>query len=248
MPRRYWVGTSGWVYDHWRRLFYPPELKHREWFAYYARQFATVEINNTFYRLPKERAWEHWREQAPKGFRYAVKGSRYVTHIKRLRDCDEPVETFVHRARLLGEHLGPLLWQLPPQLKFDPERLESFLLLLPGDVHHVVEFRRRDWFQHETFATLRRHNVAFCAYHMVDEETPLEATSDVAYMRFHGSGELYAGRYTDRQLADWAERLRALPRDVREVYAYFNNDALGYAIDNANTLRSILREAGEDAQ
>lgn len=246
MARCYWVGTSGWVYPHWRDVFYPPELKQRQWFDYYARHFATVEINNTFYRLPRERAWEQWRRQAPAGFRYAVKGSRYITHIKRLRDCDEPVETFVARARLLCERLGPILWQLPPQMKCDPERLESFLLLLPHDVQHVFEFRRKDWLQHETFAALRRHNVGSCAYHMVHQETPLEATSDIAYLRFHGSDELYAGRYKDAQLAAWAKRLRALPDDVREVYVYFNNDAFGYAVDNASTLRSILREADDE--
>ena len=247
MRRRYWIGTSGWVYAHWSGLFYPEELRQRDWFDFYARHFATVEINNTFYRLPKEQAWEQWRRQAPPGFRYAVKGSRFITHIKRLRDCEEPAETFVGRARLLGDRLGPLLWQLPPQMKCDLERLEAFLHILPRDLQHVFEFRRRDWLQPETFATLRRHNLGFCAYHMVDEETPLEATTDIAYLRFHGSDALYGGRYSDRQLAGWAERLRALPEDVREVYVYFNNDAFGYAIDNAVSLRGILREGGEDA-
>jgi len=247
MGRRYWIGTSGWVYPHWRSVFYPADLKQRDWFAHYARHFRTVEINNTFYRLPKEQAWERWREQAPPGFRYAVKGSRYITHIKRLRDCDEPVRTFVDRARLLRSRLGPVLWQLPPQMICDLDRLEAFLLLLPRDVHHVFEFRRRDWFQPETFALLRRHRAGFCAYHMVDEETPFEATTSFAYLRFHGSDDLYAGRYTDRQLASWAKRLRALPRSVRHAYVYFNNDAFGYAIENANTLRGMLREAGEDA-
>jgi len=247
MPRRYWIGTSGWVYPHWAGVFYPDELRQRDWFAYYARRFSTVEINNTFYRLPKEHAWEQWREQAPPGFRYAVKGSRFITHIKRLRDCGEPVETFLGRARLLGGHLGPILWQLPPQMKCDIERLEAFVVLLPHDLQHVFEFRRADWLQQETFMTLRRHNIGFCAYHMVDEETPLEATTDIAYLRFHGSDAKYGGRYTDRQLAGWAARLGVLPEDVRDVYVYFNNDASGYAIENANALRGILREAGEDA-
>ena len=246
MSRRYWIGTSGWVYPHWSGVFYPTELKQRDWFAHYARHFTTVEVNNTFYRLPKERAWEHWREQATPGFRYAIKGSRFITHIKRLRDCEQPVQTFLERARLLGEHLGPVLWQLPPQMKCDLDRLEAFLTVLPRDVQQVFEFRRADWLQHETFATLRRHNMGFCAYHMVDQETPLEATTDIAYLRFHGSDAKYGGRYSGRQLADWAERLRALPADVREAYIYFNNDAFGYAVENANTLRGILREAGEE--
>lgn len=247
MSRHYWVGTSGWVYPHWRHVFYPKGLKQADWLAHYAQHFSTVEINNTFYRLPKEQTWERWRSLAPEGFRYAVKGSRFITHIKRLRDCEEPVETFVGRARLLGDHLGPLLWQLPPGLKCDLDLLESFLLILPRDVRHVFEFRRRDWFQEGTFATLRRCNVAFCAFHMVDEETPLEATSDVVYLRFHGSDALYGGRYTDRQITGWAERLRALPDDAREVYVYFNNDIDGHAVENAVTLRTMLQEAGEAA-
>ncbi len=248
MGRRYWIGTSGWVYPHWLGVFYPPELKQREWYAFYGRRFATVELNNTFYRLPKEQTWEHWRGQAPAGFRYAVKGNRYVTHMKRLRDCAEPVETFLTRARLLGEHLGPVLWQLPPQMRFDLHRLESFLALLPLDVPQVFEFRHRDWLRPETFETLRYHNMGFCSYHMVDAETPLEATTQIAYLRFHGSHTLYGGRYSDAELAGWAERLRTLPDQVRDVYAYFNNDACGYAIENADTLRGLLREVGEDAR
>lgn len=248
MSRRYWIGTSGWVYPHWREVFYPKGLKQADWLPHYASRFATVELNNTFYRLPKEQMWERWHRLAPQAFRYAVKGSRFITHIKRLRDCEEPVETFVERARLLGEHLGPLLWQLPPGLKCDLDLLDSLLLDLPRDVRHVFEFRREDWFQPDTFATLRRHNAGFCAYHMVDTETPLEATTDFFYLRFHGSDSLYGGRYSDEQLAGWAERLRALPNDVREVYAYFNNDMDGHAIENAVTLRDLLREAGEAAE
>ncbi len=248
MGRRYWIGTSGWAYPHWRGVFYPPDLRQREWFAFYARRFATVELNNTFYRLPRDQTWEHWRRQAPAGFRYAVKGNRFVTHMKRLRDCAEPVETFLKRADLLGEHLGAVLWQLPPQMKCDLERLASFLALLPSDPPQVFEFRHQEWLRPDTFAALRRHNVGFCAYHMVDHETPLEATTQVAYLRFHGSDTLYAGRYSDGQLAAWAERLCALPDHVHDIYAYFNNDAFGYAIENADTLRGLLREAGEDAR
>jgi uncharacterized protein YecE (DUF72 family) len=247
MGRRYWVGTSGWVYKHWQRVFYPRDLKQRDWFAHYAERFATVEINNTFYRLPKESAWEAWRDQAPPGFRYAVKGSRYVTHMKRLRDCEEPVQNVTGRTRILGAHLGPVLWQLPPNMPFDAERLEAFLVLLPRDMRHVIEFREDSWFQPETFALLRRHNAGFCAYHIVDTETPFEATTDIAYLRFHGSGRKYGGRYPDDELESWAERLRGLPGNVRDAYVYFNNDQRGYAIENAVTLRAILRDAGEDA-
>lgn len=239
MERRYWIGTSGWVYRHWQGVFYPPGLRQREWFAFYAGHFSTVEINNTFYRLPAQRAWDAWRQAAPPGFVYAVKGSRYITHVKRLKDA-APVETFVERARRLGPALGPLLWQTPPTMKRDDDRLEGFLAALPRDVRHVIEFRNQTWFQPEVFALLRMHNVGFCMYHMVDHETPVEATTDFAYLRLHGSGWLYGGKYADEELRRWAERLRGLPVDVREAFVYFNNDAFGFAVENARTLMSLL--------
>jgi uncharacterized protein YecE (DUF72 family) len=243
MVRRYWTGTSGWVYAHWSGVFYPPGLRQKDWFVHYSRRFETVEINNTFYHLPKESAWRKWREQRPEGFRYAVKGSRFITHVKRLRGVEEPTETFLSRARLLGDGLGPVLWQLPPQMKVNLDRLREFLSLLPRDVRHVFEFRHESWFEEEVFFTLRMFNVGFCAYHMVDWETPLEVTTDIAYVRFHGSDALYGGNYSDEQLAGWARRLRDLPEDVSEVYCYFNNDACGYAIENAKTLEAKLAAA-----
>jgi uncharacterized protein YecE (DUF72 family) len=243
MVRRYWTGTSGWVYPHWSGVFYPPDLKQKDWFVHYSRHFETVEINNTFYRLPKESAWRKWRDQRPEGFRYAVKGSRFITHVKRLRGVEEPIETFVGRARLLGDGLGPVLWQLPPQMKVNVDRLREFLSLLPRDVRHVLEFRHESWFEEEVFFTLRMFNVGFCAYHMVSWETPLEVTTDIAYVRFHGTDALYGGNYSDEQLADWARRLRDLPEDVSEVYCYFNNDAYGYAVENAKTLEAKLAAA-----
>lgn len=243
MVRRYWTGTSGWVYAHWSGVFYPPGLRQKDWFVHYSRRFETVEINNTFYHLPKESAWKKWREQRPEGFRYAVKGSRFITHVKRLRGVEEPTETFLSRARLLGNGLGPVLWQLPPQMKVNLDRLREFLSLLPRDVRHVFEFRHESWFEEEVFFTLRMFNVGFCAYHMVDWETPLEVTTDIAYVRFHGSDALYGGNYSDEQLAGWARRLRDLPEDVSEVYCYFNNDGYGYAIENAKTLEAKLAAA-----
>lgn len=234
MTPRFRIGTSGWVYPHWRRVFYPETLPQGGWFAFYASVFSTVEINNTFYRLPSEEAWRHWREAAPEGFVYAVKGSRFITHVKRLRPGPEPVELFTSRARLLGEHLGPILWQLHPGHRRDLDRLRSFLELLPRDVRHVFEFRHGSWFCEDVYALLREFGVGFCAYHMVDHATPLVATAGFAYMRFHGSGDLYGGLYRDEELREWADRLSALP--VNEIFVYFNNDAFGNAVANARTL------------
>ncbi|HXF51281.1 MAG TPA: DUF72 domain-containing protein [Dehalococcoidia bacterium] len=234
MTPRFRIGTSGWVYPHWRGVFYPETLPQSGWFAFYASAFSTVEINNTFYRLPGEDAWRHWHEAAPEGFVYAVKGSRFITHIKRLRPGSESIDLFTGRARLLGEHLGPILWQLHPGHHRDLDRLRSFLELLPRDLRHVFEFRHASWFSDEVYALLREFDAGFCAYHMVDHATPLVATADFAYMRFHGSGDLYGGRYSDDELRAWADRLSALP--VEEVFVYFNNDAYGHAVANARTL------------
>ncbi len=234
------VGTSGWVYPHWRDVFYPIGLPQREWFAHYARHFDTVEINNTFYRLPAETTFDAWRDQAPVGFLYAVKASRYITHVRRLRDCAEPLERFLSRVRRLGPHLGPILYQLPPRWKPNLDRLARFLALLPPDLTHVVEFRDERWFIPEVFDLLRAHNVAFCIFHMPELETPLEVTADVVYVRFHGAGALYMGSYPDDVLRTWAARMREWVASGLQVYAYFNNDAFGNAVRNALTLKTFL--------
>jgi len=239
MPSRYDVGTSGWVYKHWRGPFYPPDLPTRHWFEFYSQHFSTVEVNNSFYRLPSEETWRKWGKSARRGFQFAVKASRYMTHVKRLKDCEEPLQDFLARARLLGQALGPVLYQLPPNFHYKPEnvkRLAAFLSLLPADMRHVFEFRHDSWFNPELFSLLRTHNAGFCAFHMAGWETPLEATTDFAYLRFHGADSVYSGSYPDGDLAIWAGRLRDLPEDVRQVFVYFNNDANAYAVQNAKTL------------
>lgn len=238
------VGTSGWVYPHWRGVFYPPGLPQAEWFRYYARHFVTVEINNTFYRLPGEATFDRWREQAPAGFVYAVKANRYLTHVRRLRDCAAPLARFLDRARRLGDKLGPILYQLPPRWRPNLERLQGFLALLPQDLTHVMEFRDPRWFNPEVYALLREHNVGFCIYHMPDQESPLVVTGDVVYIRFHGAGALYAGSYPDETLRAWAERIRRWAEAGYQVYAYFNNDAFGHAVRNALTLNALLAQSG----
>ncbi len=234
------IGTSGWVYPHWREVFYPPDLPQSRWFAHYARYFDTVEVNNTFYRLPSEATFDAWREQAPEDFLYALKASRYITHVKRLRECREPLERFVSRARRLGPFLGPVLFQLPPRWKPNPERLAQFLSALPPDLTHVFEFRDPRWFTAEIFDLLRTHNVAFCIFHMPDLTTPLVVTSDVVYIRFHGMGALYMGSYPDNVLQEWVDHIRGWLHQGLHVYAYFNNDAFGNAVRNALTLKAML--------
>ncbi|MCK4698063.1 MAG: DUF72 domain-containing protein, partial [Dehalococcoidia bacterium] len=191
MRAKYYIGTSGWVYRHWRGVFYPPKLPQSKWLEFYTGHFSTVELNNSFYRLPSEQAFSNWRATSPEGFRYAVKVSRFITHIKRLKDVAEPIETFLQRARHLNEKLGPLLYQLPPNMHRNDERLESFLQLLPKGLRHVIEFRHQSWLDEEVFDILRRHNIGFCVFDMPGLPCPLLTTADFAYIRFHGSTGLY---------------------------------------------------------
>jgi len=240
MGAKYYIGTSGWVYPHWRDVFYTPKLPQSKWLEFYTGHFPTVELNNSFYRLPSEQAFSKWRDTSPDGFLYAVKVSRFITHIKRLKDAEEPIETFLSRARHLNEKLGPLLYQLPPNMHRNDERLDGFLSILPRELCHVVEFRHESWLDEEVFEILRRHNVGFCVFDMPDLPCPLMATTDFAYIRFHGSSGLYSSCYSDEELKDWARRISGLGKDLEAVYIYFNNDAEGFATKNAQTLTQHL--------
>jgi len=238
------IGTSGWIYRHWQGLFYPPRLPQRHWYGHYAKYFDTVEINYSFYRLPSESAFDHWREQAPQGFIYAVKGNRFLTHIKRLDAGDEPLERFLFRARRLGPRLGPILWQLPPHWHADPERLERFAALLPPELSHAFEFRDPSWFNERVREVLERHGLAFCIFDMPHLPCPIWLTAATVYLRFHGCGVLYGGRYGEERLRPWAERIGQWLAQGRAVYAYFNNDAFGYAVEDALMLKGLLSGQG----
>ena len=199
-----------------------------------------MELNNSFYRLPTEKAFSNWHDTSPEGFIYAVKVSRFITHIKRLKDVEEPIETFLGRARHLEEKLGPLLYQLPPNMRRNDERLDAFFSLLPKEQRHVVEFRHESWLDEEVFAILRRHHVGFCVFDMPGLACPLVTTADFAYIRFHGSSGLYSSCYREEELERWARRITALAKDLEAVYIYFNNDAQGFAIRNALTITHQL--------
>ena len=232
------------MYRHWREVFYPAKLAQSKWLEFYTRHFPTVELNSSFYRLPTEKAFSNWRQTSPEGFIYAVKVSRFITHIKRLRDVEEPMQTFLSRARLLKEKLGPLLYQLPPNMHRNDERLNSFLSLLPGELRHVLEFRHESWLDEGVFEMLRKYNIGLCVSDMPGLSCPLLATADFAYIRFHGSSGLYYSCYSDEELEDWAQRISELAKSLDAVYIYFNNDAEGYAITNASILNDILIYSG----
>lgn len=235
------VGTSGWNYRHWRGVFYPEDLSQKQWFSHYATRFDTVEVNNTFYQLPEASTFEAWHEQAPARFVYTLKGNRYITHLKRLKVSQETVNRFLDRARVLKEHLGPILWQLPPRWHKNLQRLDRFLGLLPEDLIHVFEFRDEEWFADDVLELLDREGASFCTHDMVGLSVPRAATGRVAYVRFHGaSDQKYRGTYGDEQLREWAEWLADRHGEGMGVYAYFNNDVEGHAPHDAARLREML--------
>ncbi|WP_431470463.1 DUF72 domain-containing protein [Sphingosinithalassobacter sp. LHW66-3] len=237
------VGCSGWMYRHWRGAFYPEELPVKRWFDFYAEQFDTVEINNSFYRLPRPEVFAQWRAQAPAGFRFAVKANRYLTQAKRLKDPEEPIARMTTAVAPLAETLGPILYQLPPHMPVDLPRLEQFLRQLPGNTAHVLEFRHKSWFTDSVLALLERFGASFCAHDMPQSESPRWAAGPVAYVRFHGGTGKYSGRYPDERLLDWADWMATQRRAGRSVWAYFNNDAEADAVQDALTLKAMLRQA-----
>lgn len=241
--QRVHVGCSGWVYRHWKGGFYPAGLAQKRWFEHYASNFDTVEINASFYRLPLASTFDKWREQAPLGFRYAVKVNRFITHMKKLLDCEEAVDEFIALARPLGPTLGPLLYQLPPSLHKDLGRLDAFLTRLPRDLEHVVEFRHRSWYDEEVLALLDRHGVGFVTHDLVSLKSPRWASGRTAYVRFHGTGGKYRGRYSDEQMRDWAEWLLGQVAQGRSAWAYFNNDIGGDAIEDARNLKGMVADS-----
>lgn len=231
------IGTSGYQYDHWRGPFYPDDLPKSRWFEHYAGRFDTVEVNNTFYHLPGADTFERWRAAAPAGFCYALKYSRYGTHMKRLKDPEAHLGRFLEAARGLGPALGPILVQLPPRWRADPERLAAFLDAAPGDCRWTVEVRDERWLCDEVFAVLESHGAALCIHDMLPDH-PRRLTADWVYLRFHG--DHYQGSYSSAFLAARAEEIRADLAAGRDVYAYFNNDEAGHAVRNASELKALL--------
>jgi uncharacterized protein YecE (DUF72 family) len=225
-----WIGTSGYVYRHWRKgVFYPTGLKQREELGYYAARFPTVELNNPFYRLPTPEMFCRWREVTPEGFRFAVKASRFITHIKRLQNVEDEVALFMERAELLGPKLGPVLFQLPPNQQVDLPRLQAFLQILRPDRQWVVEFRHPSWHAPEVYGLLAHHGVALCIPVGGGLHPDRITTAPFTYIRMH-RGQEPAGGFTEDEIKVWSGRVQALAGAGKEVYLYFNNDWEGFAI------------------
>ena len=236
------IGTSGWHYKHWLDdVFYPAGTRPAQMFDFFAQHFDTVEINNSFYHLPSAKTFDNWRESSPPKFLFAVKGSRFITHMKKLKDPRPSSEKFFEVADRLGRKLGPILFQLPPRWKVNVERLAEFLESLPKRHKYVIEIRDESWLVPEVYALLRRHKTAFCIHDFADMKIPHEITANFTYIRFHGpTSAKYFDSYSSEQLREWAKRIEDWAQRLSGIYVYFNNDPRGDAVRNALELKRLL--------
>ncbi|HEX4373389.1 MAG TPA: DUF72 domain-containing protein [Puia sp.] len=236
------IGTSGWHYDHWKGNFYPKELKDSGLFSYYGKYFSTVEINNSFYRLPSAETFVDWKKASPEKFVFSVKANRYLTHMKKLKVDKPAIQKFFTSIEKLKEKLGAILFQLPPHWKINAERLDAFISVLPGDHRYTFEFRDHTWYHQEIYDILKKHQSAFCIYELEHQVSPMEITTDLVYIRLHGPGEKYQGSYTDKNLKQWAKKIIAWKKEGKTIYVYFDNDQNGCAPLNAKKLIGYIEK------
>jgi uncharacterized protein YecE (DUF72 family) len=234
------IGTSGWHYQHWRDNFYPHDLPVAGMLRYYAQRFGTVEINNSFYRLPTMAAVKNWVEQTPKNFLFAVKASRYITHMKKLLDPETTTFKFLKMAEGFGKKLGPILFQFPSAWQVNEERLKSFLSELPRNRRYAFEFRHPSWHNARVYKMLERFKAALCIFDIGGFQSPIEVTADLVYVRLHGPGKAYQGKYTSNVLQEWAARIDEWTNQSRDVFIYFDNDQAGFATQNALELQNLI--------
>jgi len=245
MLKNIFIGTSGYSYPHWKQVFYPDGCRKGQWLEYYAGRFNSVELNVTFYRLPKKDTFLSWYNRTPADFVFILKGSRYITHIKKLEDCAQALDLFFERSSPLKEKLRCILWQLPPSLKKNRSRLNDFLALLTGKakkLDHCFEFRHSSWLSGDIFALLEKYKAGLCIPDSPDYPSSDKITSDFLYFRFHGSRYLYSSGYTDRELKKWVDKTLLWLDNIQTLYAFFNNDQKGFALKNALSFRDLLDE------
>ncbi|MCM8784073.1 MAG: DUF72 domain-containing protein [Candidatus Omnitrophica bacterium] len=239
---RVFIGTSGYSYAHWGDgLFYPEGLRENKWLEYYSKFFNTVELNVTFYRLPRRSTFENWYKKTPKDFVFVVKGSRYITHVKKLNGINDDLLKLFNLLKELKEKLGIVLWQFPPDMKLDIKRLEKFCKDISGyKIRYAFEFRHSSWFNEEVYTLLRNYNFSLCIAHSPFWPMVEIVTSDFIYLRFHGGKTLYGSEYTEKELKFWVDKAKIWIEKGIDLYAYFNNDACGYAVKNAIRLKDLL--------
>ena len=236
------IGTSGWSYKHWIGNFYPEELKAKEHFEHFKKFFKTVELNNPFYHLPPKQTFINWREAVSDDFVYAVKASRYITHMKKLKDPAESIANFMENVAGLGEKLAVILFQLPPGWQINTERFAEFLEKLPKGYRYTFEFRNTTWYDEEIYKLLRKNNCAFCIYELAGHVSPFEITADFVYVRLHGPGGKYQGSYWEEALQWWAHKCQGWSKQGKDVFVYFDNDQEGYAAFNAIRLNELVNK------
>ncbi len=241
MKSRIHIGTSGWHYSHWRGLFYPRDLSTGKFLDFYRHRLKAVEINNSFYQLPSRATLGKWRRAVANDFVFAVKASRYITHVKKLKDPSQGINRFLKRVGALKEKLGPILFQLPPSWKPNPVRLKDFLDVLPEKYQYTFEFRNREWINKEICDLIRRYHCAFCIYDIDGYESPVKMTADFVYLRLHGPGRAYQGCYHGQTLRKWSRKISEWIKMKKQVYCFFDNDQSAYAVQNALTLKKMLR-------
>lgn len=234
------IGTSGWHYDHWKGPFYPKDMKNEELLAFYQERFDTVEINNSFYKLPETKTLKDWHATVGKNFIFAVKASRYVTHTKKLKDGGDTFPNLRERIDALGTKLGPVLFQLPPGWSCNPDRLDDFCSNLPDTYRYTFEFRNEDWWNDEIYEILQKYNAAFCMFELGGSESPREVTADFIYIRLHGPADKYQGDYSDHDLSQWSDAFDGWRNEVKDIYCYFDNDQSGFAAKNALRLKEMI--------
>ncbi|MEH6309131.1 DUF72 domain-containing protein [Olivibacter sp. CPCC 100613] len=234
------IGTSGWHYKHWNGTFYPKETKDADQLNEYIKTFRTVELNNSFYRLPDTQTFINWKNKVPDDFLFSVKGSRYITHMKKLKVAEDAITELLDHAGHLEHKLGPILFQLPPKWELNSQRLSSFLEYLPKKYRYTFEFRNHSWYKQQVYDLLKKHHCAFCIYELAGHLSPLEETADFVYVRLHGPGDKYQGKYNKSTLKKWAERSKDWKEAGKDVFIYFDNDQLGYAAFNAQELIDLL--------
>lgn len=239
------IGTSGWEYDHWTNVFYPNNLKRNKRFEYYTTFFNTVEVNYSFYRIPKETTFSKWRKHSPDKFIFSLKASRYITYSKKPKTVSYTLYLFSKRAYLLGEKRGPILIQFPKRYKKDTMALVSLIAFLRNDYRWALEFRDESWFDEEVYKILRNKNIALAFIDSPDINTPTIQTADFVYFRLHGRKIWYASSYTQKELKEISKKIKFFSNEGRDVYVYFNNDYRGYAVKNALYLKKILGQFPE---
>ena len=238
MADKYFIGTSGWQYDHWRNVFYPEGVGKKRWLSYYAERFNTVEVNSTFYNPIKPKTFSKWYSETPYNFKFTIKGYRVITHFKKLHNVEDDIKAFYERAAPMQHKLGCVLWQLPSNLHKNLELLEQFCKNLDKRKNNIIEFRHGSWFTDDVLSLLQKYKVGYCIVSSPELPEIITATSSILYMRFHGMNEWYSDRYGKEKLEYYASKIQET--DAKKVYCYFNNDEKGYAVQDAQTLKELL--------